>query len=91
MEYSTREDVKNAIRKLDGADLNGRKLKLTEEKASRSRYRRCASTLTQCMQCINPHTNGAKPSVLISFQVLKCVLELYILYLGEESVILEKA
>lgn len=32
VEYASREDMKNALRKLDGAELNGRKLKLTEDR-----------------------------------------------------------
>ena len=43
VEYASREDVKNALRKLDGAELNGRKLRLTEERGGGggySRYRR---------------------------------------------------
>ena len=49
VEYSTHEDMKNALRKLDGAELNGRKLRLTEDRGGGggsgggggySRYRR---------------------------------------------------
>ena len=40
VEYASREDVKNALRKLDGADLNGRKLRLTEDRGGHSRHRR---------------------------------------------------
>ena len=32
VEYATREDMKSALRQLDGAELNGRKLRLTEER-----------------------------------------------------------
>ena len=39
VEYASYDDMKNALRKLDGADLNGRKLKLTED--YRGRKRRC--------------------------------------------------
>ncbi|CAI8043315.1 Serine/arginine-rich splicing factor 4 [Geodia barretti] len=39
VEYASREDVKNALRKLDGADLNGRKLRLTEDRGGHSRHR----------------------------------------------------
>ena len=55
MEYATRDDMKNALRKLDGADLNGRRLKLTEDRGGGgggggrggySRYRRSALTNT---------------------------------------------
>jgi arginine/serine-rich splicing factor 4/5/6 len=31
VEYATYEDMKSAIRKLDGTDLNGRKIRLVED------------------------------------------------------------
>ena len=31
MEYATHEDMRAAMKKLDGTDLNGRKLRLTED------------------------------------------------------------
>ena len=37
VEYASYDDMKNAIRKLDGSDLNGRKLKLTEDYRGRKR------------------------------------------------------
>lgn len=37
VEYATYDDMKNAMRKLDGAELNGRKLKLTEDYRGRKR------------------------------------------------------
>ncbi|KAK1791321.1 hypothetical protein P4O66_013333, partial [Electrophorus voltai] len=40
VEFATRSDMKNAIEKLDGTDLNGRKLKLYED-----RKRRCVAFL----------------------------------------------
>ena len=40
VEYASREDMKNAIRKLDGTELNGRKLRMIEERVSSSRYKR---------------------------------------------------
>ena len=40
MEYASREDMKSAIRKLDGTELNGRKLRLIEERVGSSRHRR---------------------------------------------------
>ena len=43
VEYATHEDMKNALRKLDGADLNGRRLKLIDD--SRSSRRRRSVTL----------------------------------------------
>ena len=43
VEYANRDDMKNAIRKLDGTELNGRKLKLTEDRGGHSRYRRSVS------------------------------------------------
>lgn len=36
MEYASREDMKNALRKLDGTELNGRKLKLVEDRGGGS-------------------------------------------------------
>ena len=39
MEYASHEDMKNALKKLDGADLNGRRLKLIDDSRS-SRKRR---------------------------------------------------
>ena len=39
VEYANREDMKNAIRKLDGTELNGRRLRLVEERVG-SRHRR---------------------------------------------------
>ncbi len=39
VEYATYEDMKNAVRKLDGADLNGRRLRLTEEYRGSKRKR----------------------------------------------------
>ena len=40
VEYASRDDMKNALRKLDGTELNGRKLRLIEERVSSSHYRR---------------------------------------------------
>ena len=37
VEYATYDDMKNAMRKLDGAELNGRKLKLIEDYRGRKR------------------------------------------------------
>lgn len=37
VEYATYDDMKNAMRKLDGAELNGRRLKLTEDYRGRKR------------------------------------------------------
>ena len=60
VEYATRDDMKNAIKKLDGADLNGRKLRLTEEHTSggggggSSRRRRSVCTLWQCGHTVLP-------------------------------------
>lgn len=54
VEYATRDDMKNAIKKLDGADLNGRKLRLTEERTGggggggSSRHRRSVHALWLC-------------------------------------------
>ncbi len=31
VEYATYDDMKSALKKLDGADLNGRRLKLSED------------------------------------------------------------
>ena len=42
VEYASREDMKVAIRKLDGTELNGRRLRLIEERVSSSNYRRYA-------------------------------------------------
>ncbi|XP_035387751.1 serine and arginine rich splicing factor 5a isoform X1 [Electrophorus electricus] len=45
VEFATRSDMKNAIEKLDGTDLNGRKLKLYEDrKRSHSRSRSRSSS-----------------------------------------------
>lgn len=38
VEYASYSDLKNALRKLDGAELNGRRIRLYED--SRSRRRR---------------------------------------------------
>ena len=41
VEYATRDDMKSAIRKLDGTELNGRRLRLVEERVGgSSRHRR---------------------------------------------------
>ena len=40
VEFANREDMKAAIRKLDGTELNGRRLRLTEERVSSSHHRR---------------------------------------------------
>ena len=40
VEYASREDLKKALRKLDGADLNGRRVRLIEERPGSSRRRR---------------------------------------------------
>lgn len=37
VEYASYGDMKNAVRKLDGAELNGRRIKLYEDKGSRRR------------------------------------------------------
>ena len=37
VEYATYDDMKNAMKKLDGADLNGRRLKLVEDYRGRKR------------------------------------------------------
>lgn len=37
VEYATYEDMKNAIRKLNGTDLNGRKIRLIEDYRGRKR------------------------------------------------------
>ena len=37
VEYASYEDMKSALKKLDGAELNGRKLKLTEDSRSKKR------------------------------------------------------
>uniref|UniRef100_A0A914WSY2 RRM domain-containing protein n=1 Tax=Plectus sambesii TaxID=2011161 RepID=A0A914WSY2_9BILA len=39
VEFATREDMKKAMDKMDGKELQGRKIKLTEEKASKRRSR----------------------------------------------------
>ncbi|XP_023999619.1 serine/arginine-rich splicing factor 5 [Salvelinus sp. IW2-2015] len=39
VEFASHSDMKNALDKLDGTDLNGRKLKLSEDRKSRSRSR----------------------------------------------------
>lgn len=38
VEYATYDDMKNALRKLDGAELNGRRIRLTKEKDRDSRH-----------------------------------------------------
>ena len=40
VEYASHDDLKKALRKLDGADLNGRKMRLIEERPGSSRHRR---------------------------------------------------
>lgn len=37
VEYATYEDMKNAIRKLNGTDLNGRKIRLIEDYRGRKK------------------------------------------------------
>lgn len=37
MEYATYDDMKNALRKLDSAELNGKRLKLVEDYRGRKR------------------------------------------------------
>lgn len=53
VEYASRDDMKNALRKLDGAELNGRKLKLTEDRGGGgggySRYKDRRYMHVQCM------------------------------------------
>lgn len=39
VEYASHEDMKSALKKLDGAELNGRKLKLTEDSRSGKKRR----------------------------------------------------
>ena len=39
VEYATYDDMKAAMRKLDGADLNGRRLRLTEDYRGSKRRR----------------------------------------------------
>jgi RNA recognition motif-containing protein len=39
VEFATREDMKKAMDKMDGKELQGRKIKLTEEKATKRRSR----------------------------------------------------
>ena len=40
MEFAAYSDMKNAISKLDGTEINGRKIKLVEDKPKRSSRRR---------------------------------------------------
>lgn len=49
VEYATYDDMKNAMRKLDGAELNGRRLKLTED--YRGRKRRLVIFLCTLIMC----------------------------------------
>lgn len=39
VEYASYDDMKNAMRKLDGSELNGRRLKLTEDYRGSKRRR----------------------------------------------------
>ena len=40
VEFSSYNDMKRAIEKLDGTEINGRKIKMIEERPSRSSRRR---------------------------------------------------
>ena len=46
VEYASYSDMKNAVRKLDGAELNGRRIKLFEDSRRRKRY-----VLLFCCDC----------------------------------------
>lgn len=38
IEFRSRSDLKRAVEKLDGIDINGRKIRLVEDKPRRQRY-----------------------------------------------------
>lgn len=78
VEYANREDMKNAIRKLDGTELNGRRLRLVEERVG-SRHRRYiySSSLT----LVNQHN-------LLSFMqsfTFEVSLQVSFSFLGQEQ------
>ena len=51
VEYATYDDMKNAMKKLDASELNGRKIKLIEDYRG-SRHRRYANFLLKSLQYV---------------------------------------
>ena len=54
MEYASYDDMKNAMKKLDGSELNGRKIKLTEDYRGRKRRYKSSILLNTIMEYLTP-------------------------------------